>query len=295
MGTADGFEEFVAIVDGGSVSAAAEALGLPRATLSRRLARLEERLGVRLLHRTTRRMTLTPGGEILHRKASRLVEAAREVEAEVRRLDGIPRGLLRVSTPTGTNTRFAGWIVEFLQHYPEVSVELIPSNVHVDLVADGFDLALRRGTIDDGSLIARTINIDATVAVASPAYLAVAGTPASPEALAEHSCIVGYRAGKLRELRWPLLDGGSVPVTGRLMTSDMQLRLEAVKRDLGIAMISEYLANAEIQQGTLIHVLPDLVGRRDRVSLVYADREFLDPKIRAFVDFLVDRIAAARS
>ena len=170
--SADGFEEFVAIVDNGSVSAAAESLGLPRATVSRRLARLEERLGVRLLHRTTRRMTLTPGGALLHRKASRLVTAARELEAEVRRLDGVPRGLLRMSIPPGTADSFiTGWIVEFLRLYPEVSVELVASSVHVDLVAEGFDLALRHGTIDDASLIARTISVSVTIAVASPVLM----------------------------------------------------------------------------------------------------------------------------
>ena len=144
MSNAEGFEEFVAIIDCGSVTGAAEGLGLPRPTLSRRLARLEERLGVRLIHRTTRRMTMTPQGELLYAKARRVVQAAREAEAEVRRLDGVPRGLLRVSVPTGMPAMLFGeWVGEFLQRYPEVELEMVASSAHVDLAAEGFDLALR--------------------------------------------------------------------------------------------------------------------------------------------------------
>lgn len=295
MRAAEDFEEFVAIVDHGSVSAAAEAAGLPRATLSRRLARLEERLGVRLLHRTTRRMTLTPAGELLHRKASRLVEAAREAEAEVRRLDGIPRGLLRVSIPPGTaHAMIASWVVEFLRLYPEVHVELIAHSVPVDLATEGIDLALRRGPVTDTSLIACTVNIDASVAVASPEYLTTAGTPQRPEDLERHNCIVGDRAGKLPQLRWPLLGGGFVPVAGTLMTNEMQLSLEAAKRGHGIALVSEYLARDDLDRGLIVRVLSDSVGRRERVNLLYIEREYLDPKVRAFVAFFVERVAAAR-
>ncbi len=294
MGAADGFEEFVAIVDGGSVTAAADALGLPRPTLSRRLARLEERLGTRLLHRTTRRMTMTPHGEVLYAKARRVVYSAREAEAAVRRLDGVPRGLLRVSTPTAMPSTFAGWIVDFLGVHPEVSIELLSSSLHVDLVAEGFDVALRAGEVEDPSLVVRTLGRDARVAVASPKYLAEHGVPTQPEDLDEHNCIVGYKAGTVPELRWPLHDGRWVPVSGSFIANEMGLRLDAAKRDLGIALVIERAATTPLASGELVVVLPEVLGRRERLSLVYPERTFMEPKVRAFVDFLAARIEEAR-
>ena len=296
MQAAQGFEEFVSIVDHNSVTGAADALGLPRPTVSRRLARLEERLGVRLLHRTTRRMNLTPQGQLLYAKARRLVDAAREAEAEVRRLDGVPRGLLRLSTPTGMAFALVSeWIVGFLALYPEVRLELVATAAHVDLVGEGFDVTVRRGAIEDPSLIARQLAVDPSIAVASPQYLETMGVPESPEALQDHNCILGFHAGLVPEVRWPLLDGGWVPVTGTLQTNQVEFRVESAKRGLGIALVSQFVANAALGSGALVRVLPEQVGRRETVSLVYADRQFLDPKVRAFVDFFAARVAARRT
>lgn len=296
MRAADGFEEFVTIVESGSLSAAAEVLDLPRATLSRRLAKLEEHLGVRLLHRTTRRMVLTPAGELLHRRARVLVVAAREAADAVRRLDEVPRGLLRVSVPSVMPAGFlATWIAGFIETYPEVRVELVASAAHVDLAAEGFDVALRRGEVEDPSLIARPLRLDSSIAVASPAYLARAGTPASLDELEGHRCIVGYRAGRQPQRRWPLLDGGWVRVESVLATNEMELRLQAALRHLGIAWVSNYSASTALAAGELVQVLPEQLGIRERVNLLYIEREFLDPKVRAFVDFMVAQLAAMRA
>lgn len=296
MDVASGFEEFVSIVDEGSVSAAATALGLPRPTLSKRLARLEDRLGVRLLHRTTRRMTLTPQGRVLYAKARRLVEAAREVEAEVRRLDGVPRGLLRVNIPAATpHATIASWLDAFLRQHPEVSLEVVASTVHIDLVRDGFDVALRPGAVDDASLIAKRIAVDETIAVATPTYLERAGTPNDVESLREHACILGHVGGVSPELTWPRLDGPPLPVSGRLRANQMELRLEAARRHLGIAVISRLFIDADLAAGRLVHVLPGIIGEQVRVNLLYADREFLEPKVRAFVDFFAAQVVARRA
>ncbi len=294
MSLAEGFEELVAIVEHGSVTAASAALGLPRPTVSRRLARLEGRLGVRLLHRTTRRMKLSPQGEVLYPKARRVVLAARDAEAEVRRLDGMPRGLLRISAPMGLPAIFAEWMAGFLALHANVQLEVVASATHVDLMAEGFDLALRAGPIEDPSLIARTLVITEMIAVASPSYLASRGTPATVEDLVDHDCIVSYRMGKVPEQRWPLLDGGWVAISGRFKTNQMELRVEAARQGQGIALVAEPLAAAHVEQGELVHVLPGVLGRSDRVSLVYADREYLDPKVRAFSAFFVERVTATR-
>lgn len=294
MESGTGFEEFVAIVEAGSVTGAAETLGLPRPTVSRRLARLEERLGVRLLHRTTRRLKATRQGEVLYGKARRVVDAARQAEAEVRRLDGVPRGLLRLSAPIeSAQGVFTGWLASFLATYPEVTLEVSTTSAHVDLRASGIDVALRRGAVDP-SLITRTLVQDPTIAVASPGYLERAGVPAHPDDLGRHDCIVGYRAGAVAELRWPLLDGTWVPVSSTLRTNHTELRLEAAKQDVGIAMVSQYSAAQALHNGELVHVLPGVIGRLERVSLVYVEREFIDPKVRAFVDFFVAQVAASR-
>lgn len=133
---------------------------------------------MKLLHRTTRRIKMTPQGELLYARASPLVRRVRETEAEIRRLDGVPRGRLRVSMPSGTHAPIlAGWMAEFLRAYPEVQLELVGSSVHVDLVAEGYDVAIRRGKVEDASLICRNLFFDDDIAVATPEYLARAGQP----------------------------------------------------------------------------------------------------------------------
>ncbi len=296
MSAGEGFEEFVAIVDAGSVTGAARALEMPRPTVSRRLARLEARLGTRLIQRTTRRLTLTEAGERLYASARGWVHAAREAEAAVRRLDGIPRGHLRLSIPNAMpHALFAGWLGEFLERYPEVSLEVVATTEHVDLVGQGYDVALRSGEIEDRTLIARTLVRTRDLAFASPRYLDARGAPTTPEDLAHHECILGFRAGKVPERRWPLLEGGSVPVSGRAMTNDMRIRVAAARRALGIALVSQEPDAWAPGEGALVPVLPNQIGREARVSLVYADREYIEPKVRAFVDFLAERLPAARA
>jgi len=288
---AAGFEEFVATVDEGSLTRAAEALGVPRPTVSKRLARLEERLGVRLLHRTTRRMKLTEHGELLYERARRVVQAAREAEAAVQRLDGTPRGLLRVLVPTRIpEDVFVGWLAEFMEAHPEVDLDVVATEQHVDLVAEGFDVAMRYGPIEDTSLVSRTLVVNAQIAVASPRYLAEHGTPETPADLAEHNCLVGYGGGRSPERSWPLLAGGTTPVGGRLTSNHLGLHLESARRHLGIALVVDRSIAHLLDRGELVQVLPDVVGRTDRARLVYPDRAFIEPKVRAFIDFVVTRV-----
>jgi len=296
MGIAEGFEEFVTVVDRGSITAAAAQLGLPRPPLSRRLGRLEERLGVRLLHRTTRRLTLTQQGERLYAAACRVVETAREAEAAVRRLDGVPRGVLRVSVPTEMPQAYlADWLVEFLESWPEVRLDVVTTNAQLDLVANGVDVALLAGPIHDPSLVVKTIANDLRLAVATPRYLAARGTPETPADLAAHDCIVGYSGRSVPELRWPLRDGGWVAVSGTLSVNQMGVCFQAALRHCGIALVGERMARTALADGHLVTVLPDIVGRRERTCLAYPDRTFLDPKVRVFVDFMAERLEQARA
>jgi len=295
MRAADGFEEFVAIVEAGSLTAAALQLGIPRPTLSRRLARLEERLGVRLLHRTTRRMKMTPHGESLYGKAQLVVRTAREAEAEVRRLDGVPRGPLRVCVPGEMpHALFTGWLIAFLRAYPEVTLDVTGASAPFDLVAEGFDVALSAGLAQGESLVAKTLFWNTLSAVASPGYLATHGAPTAAADLAAHACIRTHRLAGVPERSWPLLDGGTVPVDGPLVVDPMGLRAQAAMQGLGIALVIENSIPEALASGELVPVLSSVVGRRERLSLVYPDRTYLDPKVRAFVDFIAERIEEVR-
>lgn len=284
MDTTAGFEEFVRTVDEGSVSAAARSLGVPRATLSRRLGRLEERLGVRLLHRSTRRLKLTRAGEELYPRARRIVEEAIAAQDAVRRLDEVPRGLLRVSVPINIDLSMAPFIDSFLAAYPDVELEVWATTRHLDLIAEGIDVALRGGLVADGSLIGRRVLATELAGVASPDYLDARGRPTDPEELADHECILGFLRGERPERFWPLHDGSRIPVSGRLITNDVELRLAVALQGRGIALLPLSFCLGALAAGRLERVLEGALGSAAYLTLVYPEREFLDPKVRAFVD-----------
>lgn len=288
MKQAEDFDAFVAIVDAGSVSEAARVLGVPRATLSRQLSRLETRLGARLLHRSTRRMMLTTAGEQLYGRARALVDGARAAVESVQRLDDTPRGLLRVSAPPMLTTEMGRLFAKFMHRCPEVVVELDSGTRHVDLVAEQVDVAIRAGIVREPSLIARVLFQSELIAVASPEYLAKHGTPTTVEMLAEHRCFRGFEGGARPSLAWPLRAGGSVRVEGPLVTNDLMTALGAVIEGLGIGVVPRALAAPDLERGRVVPVLEDTIGAAAPVSLVWVEREFIDPKVRAFAEVAVE-------
>ncbi|MFT5683338.1 MAG: DNA-binding transcriptional LysR family regulator [Myxococcota bacterium] len=287
MSASTGFESFVTIVEEGGISQASRKLDVPRPTLSRRLAALEAELGVRLMHRSSRRMVLTAAGEELYRRARRIVVDAREARLAVARLDGVPRGLLRVSIPPGP--QLTDTLSRFLDRYPEVELEVVSTARFVDLVAEGFDVAVRAGTSSDPGLITRTLWTVRRMVFASEGYTAQHGQPQTPADLSEHRCILGFARGEIPHRRWPLLEGGEVAVSGRLTTNNLQLATSECGSGRGLALLPEALGRA----AGLIPVLPGVIGDRPKLSVVYPSRELLDPKVRAFVDLLVEDVAAA--
>ncbi|MCB9677241.1 MAG: LysR family transcriptional regulator [Alphaproteobacteria bacterium] len=284
-------QAFVRVVEGGSVATAARELGLPRATVSRRLARLEERLGARLLHRTTRKQGLTDAGDELYRHARIILAAVSEAEEALRRHDDVPRGLVRVSLPP-PDSRFHGLLSTFLERCPEVQVEAEWSSRYVDLVAEGFDVAVRAGhsPLDEG-LIARRIGAMCTGAWASEAYLEAHGVPRVPADLDQHTCLLGFAQGVRPVTHWPLRDGGQVRVRGRLVTNDIHSIAHAAGRGLGIALLPDIYARS-VADGPLVQVLADHVGAGGHLSIVYAAKEFMPAAVRAFVDHVVEAAAA---
>lgn len=281
----DRLHEFVAVVDAGSISAAARALGLPRATLSRRLSGLEDELGVRLLHRETRRLVLTHAGEQLIGRARRLVEASTEAWQAVRRLDDTPRGRLRVSVPPSGLLHRA--LVDFAAAHPAIELQVVATPRHVDLIAEGVDVALRFGAALDPGLIARRLWADRLSVAASPGWLDRRGRPDAPADLAGCPGVVGFAEGGRPRSTWPLRGGGAIDVAGHFVSNDLSLRLQAALAGLGPALLPDPLTAPYRATGQLERVLPEQVGATTAVTLVYVERAFLLPQVRAFIDHTV--------
>jgi DNA-binding transcriptional LysR family regulator len=278
---------FTRTVEAKSLSRAAAELGAPRATIGRRLARLEERLGVRLLRRTTRALALTDAGDAFYRHARIVLDAVGQAEASVRKSDTVVRGTLRVATPPMLDPSFNALVCDFAHAYPEVQIHVDASSRYVDLIREGYDLALRAGSELEPGLVARTVARTSTVAVAAPAYLAAHGTPQKGRDLRSHQCLVGFMRGGLPQTHWPKSGGGKISIEGSFASNDITLLIDAALRGLGIALLPTALIAVPLERGALARVLPELIHAETRVAVVYQEKELLPPQVRAFIDVLV--------
>ncbi|MEN0063297.1 MAG: LysR family transcriptional regulator [Myxococcota bacterium] len=285
MPSADRLQEFVAAVDAGSISAAATRLGIPRATLSRRLAELEDELGVPLLHRSPRGLGVTSAGSVLLSRArAALLEIASTWRA-VRQLQDTPQGPLRVSVPP--TVMLQDFFVKFALTYPEIDILVFGEPRQVDLVTEGFDVAMRIGVLRDDTVVARPIWSERYSLVASPAYLNAKGHPQAVHELATHRCILSHPQSGLEQREWPLLDGGSVGVHASVVVTEFVMGLHAAISGVGIMLLPEPMTQYYREQDRLVSVLPDRVGRQVTCYVAYPDRNLL-PHVRAFVDFAID-------
>ncbi|WP_313904662.1 LysR family transcriptional regulator [Rhizobium bangladeshense] len=275
---------FTTTVDTKSLSRAAAELRVPRATVSRRLARLEERLGARLLRRTTRSLVLTDIGEVFYRQACIALEAVRLAEQSVRMTDDVVRGDLRVSVPPMMSVSFHAMLCEFASLYPELRVHVHTANQLVDILHGGYDVALRASSHLQPGLIARTLFRDPMIAVAAPAYLAGHGTPRTQSDLRTHRCLLGFARGELPETHWPMVSGGKLHVDGAFFANDIALLCDAAVSGLGIALLPHNLVAPHLASGALVQVLAGVVGAEMQIALVYPERAFLPPQVRAFID-----------
>lgn len=274
---------FTQAVESGSLSRGAAALGVPRATLGRRLARLEARLGVRLLRRTTRRMALTDAGEAFLHEAKSALAAIERAESTVRHRATEMSGLLRVSAPPGFDETMSDVLCDFVTRHPKVVLEMHFSTAHVDLVRGGFHVAIRAATDLGPGLVARTLSRTRLVAVAAPGYLAQWGTPKRPADLERHRIIMGFEKGATAAAHWPV-GKKTLRLAGVLASNGLELQRRAALRGLGIALLPELFVGADIETGALVEVLPGMVGVETKIAIVYPEREILQPHVRAFVD-----------
>lgn len=281
---------FLRVLDLGSITAAAHSLGLSVAVASQRLKRLEDGLGVRLLQRTTRSLHPTPEGLALAEQGRPLVEEFEALASGLRRTGSEVAGNLRVTMGATFGRMYVSPLLpEFMSRHPLVRVVAHLSDQTVDLVGDGFDLAIRIGELDDSSLVSRRIAANRRVLCASPDYLRRHGAPASPEALARHNCLLLFDSHRRRD-HWHLrhADGAEaeVHVTGRLESTLGELLRDAAVAGEGIAMFSYWHVAADLRAGRLQRVLPEWTIPETGIHAVTPQRRFVPPRVRAFVDFL---------
>jgi DNA-binding transcriptional LysR family regulator len=280
---------FTKVVETKSFTGAADALGLPKSTVSRKLAQLEERLGVRLVQRTTRKLALTEIGEAYYERCSRIVADIAAAEQVVTDMQSTPRGRLRVTASVDFSTRFLGEIVaDFLAQHPEINVELEATDRVVDLIEDGFDLAVRFGQMPESTLIARKLCSLNVILCASPAYLAQRGTPKSVEELDEHDHVLFTPAS--RNQTWTLVNHGDQGYEfgrpARFASNNYGAVVDVARAGGGIAAISEFMVTDEIKSGTLVRVLPDWQTRPTEVHAVYPARQNVPPRLTLFLEHL---------
>ncbi|BAB53629.1 LysR family transcriptional regulator [Mesorhizobium japonicum] len=280
-----------AIAEGGSFARAADALGLSRSGVSRAVSRLEARVGVRLLDRTTRAVSLTDEGRRLYAEVAPLLTGIEDAVTVTSGTSVAVRGRLRVNVDAFFSRQlFTPHISEFLSLYPDLSLELVARDQLGDLVAEGFDIAIRFGTPPVSSLVVKKLVETRTVTVAAPAYLTAHGTPTIPADLVEHACIQvrDSLTGQPIE-EWRFRRGAEVVdvrTTGRLMVTEFGTMLGACLDGVGIARIKAIGVQHLIQQGALVEVLPDWRGESFPLYALYPSRHLPPAKVRAFIDFV---------
>jgi DNA-binding transcriptional LysR family regulator len=289
---ADALQEitiFARVVGTGSLSAAARDLGISPALVSRRLASLEARLGVRLINRTTRSLHLTDEGAAYHETCTRVLAEIQEADAAVSAGRAEPRGILRIALPASFgNQHVAPLVPKFAARYPDVQLALSLSDRTVNVVEEGFDLAIRIADLADSSLAARKLAPNRRVVCASPAYLRRHGTPRTHDDLAKHNCLSTDFAMNW-DYRGPDGKPGSVRVTGRYACDNWEVLREWALAGLGVALKSTWDVRRHLEDGSLVSLLPGYTFATDvAIYAVYPHRRHLPAKTRAFIEFLAE-------
>jgi DNA-binding transcriptional LysR family regulator len=280
---------FCLLVKQGSLAATARELNLTPPAVSRRLSQLEERLGVRLLNRTTRRISLTSEGEVYFQNAQRILSDIDELERRVSSSRAAPKGLLRVNAPLGFGRSYVGPAISaFTKTYPDVEVQLHLTDRPVGLPDEAIDVSIRFGEMPDSRLIAKKIAANRRLLVASPAYLRTAGEPTYPHDLTQHQCIV-LRQNEAAYGNWRLNRGGrteTIKVHGKLSTNDGEVALNWALEGQGILMRAEWDVAKYLRSGRLVQVLADYDTPPADVYAVYLERLNLSAKVAYFVEHL---------
>jgi DNA-binding transcriptional LysR family regulator len=277
------------VVELGSFTAAADALGISHTIVSRQVRQLEEHLGAQLLNRTTRRFALTDAGRDYYESTRAVLDLLDDADRNVGRHQAEPTGILRINAPMAFGTiEVAQWLPGFMAKYPGLQVDLVCNDRMVDLIEDGFDVALRLARdLPDSTLVVRRLATSKVLLVASPAYLRTHDAPATPSDLLQHNCLVYTAAARANE--WTLVgaDGTeqAVAVRGTLQANtNVALRAAAVA-GVGIANTAAFIVRDELERGSLVELLPGYTLKPRELYALYPQNRHLSPKVRAFVDY----------
>ncbi|NMG64795.1 LysR family transcriptional regulator [Azoarcus indigens] len=295
MDSLSGFTVFIQVAETRSFVAAGRALGVSASAVGKSVARLEERLGVRLFHRSTRSITLTAEGALFLERSRRILAEIEAAELELSEASAVPRGRLRVSLPL-VSSLVLPVLGEFMRCHPDIELDLDFSDRLVDVIEEGFDAVVRTGEPADSRLSARKLGQFQLLLVASPGYLAQRGTPRVPADLLAHSCL-HYRypnSGKLES--WPLRrapDEPELALPTSMICNNIETRVCFALQDLGIACVPDFSVRALLAEGRLQRVLEDHVARSNTFHVLWPASKHASPKVRALVDFLCERVFPA--
>jgi DNA-binding transcriptional LysR family regulator len=286
---------FARVVEAGSFTAAARLLGMPKTTVSRRIAVLEREVGVRLIQRTTRSLNMTDAGRLYYEQSSQALRTIEDANLRLAEARAEPSGTIRISAPVGFGDSFLTRAVfDFLGEHPKTRVELCLTDDQLNLVESGIDLAFRTGILPDSTLIARKLGSTHRILCASPDYLARRGVPEAPADLARHHCVI---AGQSTASAHWMLDGPhgqeTVTVSGRFAANEMQAVVAAAIAGYGVALLPRRIAEASIRDGRLGRVLADYATPAGGLYVVYPSSRHLSPVVKAFIELAAERWSAA--
>jgi DNA-binding transcriptional LysR family regulator len=289
-----GMAVFAKVVDTASFAEAARHFGMSPAMVSKHVRTLEERLGVRLLNRTTRRVSATEVGQNYYERCLRILSELEDAERAAGDQQAAPRGVLRLTAPVSFSFRhLAPAIADYLSAHPDVSIDLSLNDHYVDLIEERFDVAIRVGRLADSSLISRKLCSIAMTVCASPAYLEANGTPQEPSDLTKHNCLVYTYA--MRQSAWRFVDRAGqehiVQVNGRFLANNGDALLALAVKGAGIVLSPDFIVEDDVQAGRLIRLLPEFAAGETPVHAVYPHSKYLSAKTRTFIDFLATRSA----
>jgi DNA-binding transcriptional LysR family regulator len=290
MDLLDSMKVYVLAVEKGSLSAAATACDISATMAGNHLRTLEKRLGMQLLNRTTRRQHLTPFGEDYYQRCKEILRLVAETDEQAQKLQLAPAGKLRITAPVSFGTEaLMPALSDYLERYPQVSIDLVLSDRVADLLEEGFEAAIRVGPVPDSALIARPLAPYRLMICASPAYLARRGTPARPDELSQHECLSFSPSAAAH---WRLEDQEHicrVPVSGRLQVNQGQALRVAALRGMGIVLQPAILLEDDVRAGRLVQLFPQHQLATRPMSVLYLPDRYRSPKLRSFVDFVVER------
>ncbi|AML50651.1 MULTISPECIES: LysR family transcriptional regulator [Falsihalocynthiibacter] len=287
-------EAFATVVDQGGFTDAAKKMGISKSAVSKHVSSLEARLGARLLNRTTRRVSPTEIGLAYYDRARRVLNDAGEADALVTSMQSAPSGLLRISVATDFGVNHLSPVLgDFLSEFPDITVNMVLNNRFVELISEGFDMAIRIGELEDSTLRARKLTETTKRMVAAPSYFKEFGRPEKIDDLSDHKLLhySSQSSGAVWKLTAPSGEKRQVRTSGWLSVNDGQSLLNAAVSGLGIAYLPSYLYADALRKGDVIEAMPDLPVEKQGIYAVYPPGRFTQPKVRAFIDFLVNSFA----